>query len=111
MARPKGSVNRTTAARLAIVRRAEKAGITPLEVMLDIMRRYYRDEKWPEALGAAKEAAPYIHPKLATIQQKQDLQVTIKDEAAMTPAAHEIEGVYEAAREHGVTIDQEGNKE
>ena len=75
--------------------------------MLFVMRWHFDAERYGEAAAVAKDAAPYVHPKLATIQQQQTLAVTIKDEAAMTPEAVEIEGVYKAAEDHGVVLDGE----
>ena len=50
---------------------ADKAfaeGITPLEVMLKAMRKHVEAERWDEAAAQAKDAAPYMHPKLAAVQ-------------------------------------------
>ena len=48
------------------------AGITPIEVMLSAMRELW-DEGTPEAkreaAKIAKDAAPYVHPRLASIDQ------------------------------------------
>jgi hypothetical protein len=60
--RKRGTPNKATA-----VRQAEIAGsgLTPLDYMLSVMR----DEQADTAtrLDAAVKAAPYVHPKLATI--------------------------------------------
>lgn len=91
--RPKGSQNRRTKALKEIADKAVAAGVTPLEVMLDNMRfamaeaanaqqRYEaavdpkeRKEARGQVLGyrgfaqdAAKEAAPFVHPKLAAVE-------------------------------------------
>lgn len=60
--RKKGTPNKLTMARKAKI---EAAGITPLDYMLSLLR----DETQEQAVRfqAAKEAAPYVHPKLATI--------------------------------------------
>jgi hypothetical protein len=52
-------------------------GITPLEVMLKEMRLAAATGDSELALEAAKAAAPYIHPKLSSVQ------VTGKDGAAV----------------------------
>lgn len=52
----------------AIADKATAEGLTPLEVMLEAMRRHAKDEKWDEAASIAKDAAPYMHAKLASIQ-------------------------------------------
>lgn len=71
--RQKGVTNRATKARtLAIA----ASGLTPLEYMLDIMRRPIpADLEIAEKIAmegmrfeAAKAAAPYVHPKLAAIE-------------------------------------------
>ena len=47
---------------------AAAEGVTPLEVMLKAMREHYDAERWDEAAAVAKDAAPYMHPKLAAIE-------------------------------------------
>lgn len=70
--RKKGSATKKTR---EIADRAAEEGITPLEYMLQIMRRTtaHEDPKVEvarEALAfeAAKAAAPYIHPRLAAVE-------------------------------------------
>lgn len=48
-----------------IADRCAKEGLTPLEVMLDIMRNT-SDERM--RLTAAQSAAPYVHAKLSSIE-------------------------------------------
>jgi hypothetical protein len=67
--RPLGSKNRRTA---EIARAAAESGITPIEVMLGTMRELWAlgtPEAKREASEIAKDAAPYIHPRLASIDQ------------------------------------------
>jgi hypothetical protein len=67
--RPLGSKNQRTQ---EIARAAAEAGITPIEVMLGIMRELWAQgtpEAKREAAEIAKDAAPYIHPRLASIDQ------------------------------------------
>lgn len=45
-------------------------GITPLEVMIDAMRKHYDGEEWDAAAAIAKDAAPYVHPKLSAVDFK-----------------------------------------
>ncbi len=59
--RPKGSVNRVTAATQAAV---AASGVTPLEYMLEAMRSAAGT---PRADDMAKAAAPYVHAKLAAV--------------------------------------------
>lgn len=61
--RPAGAVTRRTR---EVAERALATGLTPLDYMLTILR----DEAKPDDLRfeAAKAAAPYVHPKLASVQ-------------------------------------------
>jgi len=61
--RQKGTPNRATVARQQEV---SASGLTPLDYMLSIMR----DEQNPKdmRLDAAYKAAPFVHPKLASIE-------------------------------------------
>ena len=62
--RKKGVPNRASAARQAAI---AASGLTPLDYMLTTMR----DETKPLALrlDMAKAAAPYVHPRLASMEQ------------------------------------------
>lgn len=51
-----------------IADKAAAAGITPLEVMLEAMNSFRESGDMEKAAGFAKDAAPYIHPKLAAIE-------------------------------------------
>jgi len=42
--------------------------LTPLEVMLKAMRVHAKADRWDEAASIAKDAAPYMHPRLASMQ-------------------------------------------
>lgn len=61
---------------------AASDGITPLEVMLKAMRFHmgnFDATESPESLGlacvAAKDAAPYIHPRLSSVEMDADVKV------------------------------------
>lgn len=41
--------------------------VTPLEVMLEAMNQAYDAKNLPAAHAFAKDAAPYVHPKLAAM--------------------------------------------
>jgi hypothetical protein len=56
-----------TAKTREIADRASQEGITPLEVMLKAMRLHAEGERWDQAAMIAKDAAPYMHPRLATV--------------------------------------------
>ena len=60
--RPKGAISKSTR---ALIEAAEKKGITPLEVMLLVMRKRLKARDFVGAAQAASMAAPYLHPKLA----------------------------------------------
>ncbi|CAB4137474.1 hypothetical protein UFOVP317_39 [uncultured Caudovirales phage] len=59
--RPKGSRNKKTIAQTEAI---EKAGITPLEYILAVLRDETQEQS--VRLDAAHKAAPYVHAKLAT---------------------------------------------
>lgn len=46
---------------------ADSGEVTPLEVMVEAMRRHYRAKRWDMAAAIAKDCAPYIHPRLSAI--------------------------------------------
>ena len=67
--RPVGSKNQRSA---EVARKAVEAGMTPIEVMLTAMRDLWDEgtsEAKREAARIAKDAAPYVHPRLASIDQ------------------------------------------
>lgn len=67
--RPKGSKTKKTQ---EIALKAAEEGITPIEVMLKAMRKHVEADRWDEAASIAKDAAPYIHPKLSSISHGSD---------------------------------------
>lgn len=52
----------------AIADKAAQDGITPLEVMIEAMRAHYDAGSLDEAAEIAKDAAPYMHPRLAAVE-------------------------------------------
>lgn len=68
--RPKGSVNKTTAARRRREARAALQGQTPLEYMLEVMRDKERSQE--VRMDAAKAAAPYCHARLTATTIKEE---------------------------------------
>lgn len=52
-----------------IADKAAAEGITPLEVMLQAMRQHHAQNDLDAAAAIAKDAAPYMHPRLASIDQ------------------------------------------
>ena len=110
--RKKGTRNTRTKDRLAILSRATAEGVTPLAVMLDNMRFFHSEagELIAQLMGlerlegdaassvlktimgarqaaqdAARDAAPYCHPKLASIEHSGP------DGASLFPPKIEIE--------------------
>lgn len=73
--RPKGAATKKTR---EIADTAAAQGITPLEYLLSIVRNEGLER--PVRLDAAKAAAPYVHPRLASVEQKGDLSLTVKVE-------------------------------
>jgi hypothetical protein len=58
----------TTTKTREIANKALEEGITPLEVMLKAMREAYDRTDYKEAATFAKDAAPYVHPRLAAVE-------------------------------------------
>jgi len=42
-------------------------GLSPLELIVSLMRKYHAEGKFALALDAAVKAAPYLHPRLAAV--------------------------------------------
>jgi hypothetical protein len=62
--RKAGAPNKATQARQA---KAAAEGILPIDVMLGAMRDLWEGGRKTEAAAVAKDAAPYIHPRLQAI--------------------------------------------
>lgn len=62
--RRKGVPNLKTKPKLERLVKAASEGITPLEVMLEAMRKSHGEGDLDKAVAHAKEAAPYMHPRL-----------------------------------------------
>ncbi len=76
--RKKGSRNKETLKRVDIAAKALDSGITPLDYLLDVMRKPIPDDAEAalkvvmigQRFEAAKAAAPYVHPRLAALELK-----------------------------------------
>jgi len=68
--RKKGQVSEQTKRRKEIMVKAAAEGITPLEFMLAVLRDENAD--FSERYKAAVDAAPYIHPRLASTKVEGD---------------------------------------
>ena len=68
--RPRGSTgpNGPTKRTNEIRAKAFEEGITPLEVMLLAMRAHVKAQDLDKAAAVAKDAAPYMHPRLAAVE-------------------------------------------
>lgn len=77
--RPAGSSNKRTKAIKAITDRAMAEGITPLEVMLMAMRKHLEGTTpdYDAAASVAKDAAPYMHPRLSSIDANHSGEVGV----------------------------------
>jgi len=74
--RKPGSKNKASAAREKAI---AESGLTPLEYMLSVMRN---DETPRDVrLEAARSAAPYVHPRLNSVEHKGDLHHHYHDDA------------------------------
>ena len=62
--RPKGAITKRTR---EIAEKAILAGKTPIEILLEGMRFYYEAGNFDKACAFARDAAPYIHPRMASI--------------------------------------------
>lgn len=51
-----------------IADKATKDGVTPLEVMLEAMMAHHKAGSLDDAARIAKDAAPYMHPRLQAIE-------------------------------------------
>jgi hypothetical protein len=63
--RKPGSANKKTR---EIADKAAQDGITPLEVMLEAMREFRVKGDLEKAASVAKDAAPYMHPRLSSVE-------------------------------------------
>lgn len=98
--RKAGAPNKATAARQKAVK---ESGLTPLDYLLSVMR----DETVPreERVDAANKAAPYVHPKLASVDHKSsDRSMTPAPTHIIIEAATDDDGQDQAAAEAGSAI-------
>jgi Family of unknown function (DUF5681) len=63
--KPKGAVSRHAR---AVRERVDKTGESPLEVMIEAMRKARDAGDWDNAAKYAAMAAPYVHPRLQAIE-------------------------------------------
>ena len=65
--RKKGSQSQKTRARIALVERLGASGLSPLDVILAAMEEAVSRGDLPAAAAFAKDAAPYMHPRLQAV--------------------------------------------
>lgn len=65
--RPKGSVSKLSQ---EVAAEAVKAGITPLDYMLAVMRDKNASQARRDEM--AKAVAPYVHPRLSSVESKNE---------------------------------------
>lgn len=73
--RKPGSKNKRTIGRELIRKEALRLSITPLDVMLNTMKQRWHQGRLQEACEIAKDAAPYIHRRLASLDGRVRLEV------------------------------------
>ena len=102
--RKKGSVTPKTQRKIDIIEMASREGMTPLEVLLKGMREALANNNMKEACFYAKDAAPYVHPKLATVQHQGDdarpLAFRVLDVLTGVPRASDEDEENAARRPH-----------
>lgn len=55
-----------------VAKRLAEEGLTPLQVLMEVMRLHYDAKEFDKAASVAKDAAPYCHPRLQAITHKGD---------------------------------------
>lgn len=65
-----------TAKTREIADKAASEGVTPLEVMLGAMRELWDNGNKLDAASIAKDAAPYMHPRLSNVDLKAEHDLT-----------------------------------
>ena len=96
--RPKGSRNKRTT---ELIQRAEAMGISPLDLMLEVMHDLWREGDRLAAFACAEKIAPYLHARLAAVEQK------VESEVRQTVINGEPLSIEEFDRLYGVQWDEE----
>ena len=102
--RKPGTPNRRTVARKQLADLVLKDGVTPLEMMLSTARELYAQGTMEAKLSAcelAKDAAPYVHPRLSPVQ---DVVVLPRLDGSL---ADQGRSVLTSAAAGEITLDQE----
>ena len=56
---------------------AQRANITPLDLILDLMQKRYEGEDLDGAVALARIAAPYIHSRMRTAEPQRNLETML----------------------------------
>ena len=102
--RQKGTPNKTTLEHLSRANESVRVGITPLEVILRTMRALWAEAeavdsegkptfdmgKAKDATAVASVAAPYVHPRLNSIEGNPDKPLVVVDESSMLERARRV---------------------
>ena len=75
---------------------AAQAGKTPLEVMVEAYRHFYHRGDFEKAAAIAKDAAPYMHPRLSQIESK--TQTVVRNVVSPEPSLAEWAKEFTTAR-------------
>src|SRR3954453_6306221 len=70
--RPKGPRNKRT---MELIQLAEAKGISPLDLMLEVMHDLWQEGDRLAAFACAEKIAPYLHARLASVEQKVEAEV------------------------------------
>jgi hypothetical protein len=76
--RKKGSTTKRTRKTNELAAAAAGEGALPLQVLLEAMRHFYERRQWAKAAAIATQAAPYVHPRLASVQHGGKLGVALE---------------------------------
>lgn len=88
--RPRGAASKKSA---AIANEAARTGLTPLEVMIKAMRFYDAAGDIDKAAAAARDAAPYMHPRLSNVSGNMTLKYAeLSDDALAAALARYVGG-------------------
>ena len=73
MARTKGALNKRTLEVQALAEALVERGLSPLEVMLKTMEKAWDEGNTVLACSVAKDAAPYMHPRLNAVEHSGEI--------------------------------------
>ena len=101
--RPKGA---KTVRTRAIAEQVALTGLTPLEVMMEGMRYYQAIGNRDKAVAIAKDAAPYMHPRLHSVAGANGVSIPPEDDAPdLVMMARKIALAFRLNAEAGLSED------